>query len=70
MRTLPGICESCRREVGALERVIVLLTDEEKRAARVTFRESVEGVRCLDCAPDGEERRDENGRPRRSGRSS
>jgi hypothetical protein len=49
--TLPEICEACRREVQALERVIVLLTREEKRAAAVSFRESVEGVRCLDCAP-------------------
>ena len=68
--TLPEICEECRREVGALERVVVLLTDEEKRAARVSFRESVEGVRCMDCAPDGEERRDENGRSFGGGRSS
>ncbi|MDP9439885.1 MAG: hypothetical protein M3P49_14280 [Actinomycetota bacterium] len=52
MRTLPEIRESCRREVQALERVIVLLSGEEKRVAAVTFRESVEGVRCLDCAPD------------------
>ena len=50
MRTLPEMREFCRR-VQALERVIVLLTREEKRRAPVTFRESVEGVRCLDCAP-------------------
>lgn len=54
MRTLPEICESCRREVQALERVIVLSTLEEKRVAQVTFRESVEGVRCVDCAPEKE----------------
>ncbi len=52
MRDLPEICEFCRREVQALERVIVLLTREEKRAAAVTFRESVEGVYCLGCAPE------------------
>ena len=51
--TLPEICESCRREVQALERMIVLLASEEKRVARVTFRESVEGMCCLDCAPGG-----------------
>ena len=50
MLNLPEICEHCRREVQALERVIVLMTREEKRAARVTFRESVEGERCMDCA--------------------
>ena len=48
--TLPEICERCRREVQPSERVIVLSNEQEKRAARVTFRESVEGVRCLDCA--------------------
>ncbi len=53
MRTLPEICESCRREVQALERVVVLLTREEKRVAQVSFRESVtEGVCCLYCAPE------------------
>lgn len=52
MRTLPEICEFCRREVEALERVIVLLTLKEKRVAAVTFRESVEGVCCLECAPE------------------
>ena len=57
MLTLPEICESCRREVGALERVVVLLTREEKRAARVSFRESVGGVRCMGCVP--EDRREE-----------
>jgi hypothetical protein len=36
-----------------LERVIVLITREEKRVARVMFRESVtEGVCCMDCVPD------------------
>ena len=34
MLTLPEICESCRREVQTLERVIVLRTREEKRVAR------------------------------------
>jgi len=38
--------------VQALERVIVLLTREEKRVAEVTFRESVEGVYCMVCAPE------------------
>ena len=52
MRTLPEICESCRREVQVLERVIVLLTHEEKRAAAVSFRESVEGMRNRSSAPD------------------
>ena len=50
--TLPEICEACGREVRPLERVIVLLTQQEKRAARVTFRESVEGVRCMDCVSE------------------
>ena len=50
--TLPGICESCRREVRALERVIVLPTREEKRVAEVSFRESVGGVCCLDRLPE------------------
>jgi ribosome-binding protein aMBF1 (putative translation factor) len=49
--TLPEICELCRREVEALERVIVLSTREEKRVAAVSFRESVQGVRCMDCSP-------------------
>ena len=31
MKTLPEICESCHREVRDLERVIMLLTREEKR---------------------------------------
>jgi hypothetical protein len=53
MRTLPELCEFCRREVQALERVIVLLSLEEKRVAQVSFRESVEGVCCMDCAPEG-----------------
>ncbi len=53
MRSLAEICESCRREVQALERVIVLLTREDKRVAEVTSRESVtEGVCCLYCAPE------------------
>ena len=53
MRTLLEICEFCRREVQALERVVVLLTSEEKRVAEVTFRASVTGgVRCMSCAPD------------------
>ncbi len=53
MRTLPEICESCRRKVQALERVIVLLAREEKRVAQVTFRESVtEGVCGLYCVPE------------------
>ncbi len=53
MLTLPEICESCRREVQALERVIVLSTHEEERVAEVTFRESVtEGVRCPECVTD------------------
>lgn len=52
MRTLPEICEYCRREVQALEWGIVLLTREEKRAISVTFSESVEGVRCVDCVPE------------------
>ena len=47
--TLPEICESCRREVQALERVVVALTREEKRVARVTFRESVGDVYCMGC---------------------
>ncbi len=51
MRDLPKICEFCRREIQALERMIVLLTCEEKRVARVTFQESAtEGVCCLWCA--------------------
>lgn len=54
MRTLPETGEFCRREVQALERVIVLLTREEKRVAAVSFRESVEGVRCMDCVPKAE----------------
>ena len=49
---MPEICEFCKREVQALERVIVLLTREEKRVAEVSFRESIEGVRCMDCVPD------------------
>ena len=37
----------------ALERVVVLLTQEEKRVAAVSFRDSVvEGVCCMDCAPE------------------
>ena len=54
MWTLPEICESCSREVQALERVIILLTREERRVASVTFRESVEGVYCMGCAPIAE----------------
>lgn len=54
VKTLPEICEICRREVQALERVIVLLTREEKRVAEVTFRESVEGVYCMECALEEE----------------
>lgn len=50
---MPEICESCRREVQALERVIVLLKREEKRVAEVTFKESVtEGVCCMGCVPE------------------
>ena len=49
---LPEICESCRHEVQALERVIVLLDYTEKRVAEVTFRESVEGVCCMNCVPE------------------
>ena len=49
---MPEICEFCKREVQALERVIVLLTREEKRVAEVSFRESIEGVCCMDCVPD------------------
>ena len=44
MRTLPEIREFCRREVYALSRVMVLLTETEKRVARVIFRESFEGT--------------------------
>jgi hypothetical protein len=47
------IWEFCRREVQALERVILLSTHEEKRVAQVTFRESAtEGACCMDCAPE------------------
>ena len=47
------ICEFCRREVQALERVIVLLTYIEKRVAEVTFPESfIEGVCCTDRVPE------------------
>ena len=43
------------RELEALELVIVLLNYAEKRAAEVTFRESVtEGVCRLDCVPSEE----------------
>ncbi|MDP9456698.1 MAG: hypothetical protein M3Q49_03020 [Actinomycetota bacterium] len=53
MKTLPEICESCRRKVEALERVVVPLTREVKRVAQVSFRESVtEGVRCMECVTD------------------
>ena len=51
-KTLPEICKFCRREVQALERVIVLLTREEKRVAEVIFRESVKGVCCMVCMPE------------------
>ena len=69
MKTLPEICEFCRREMQALERVIVLVTQEKKRAARVTFRESVGGVRCLDCAAkDWKRNRGSCGRPVSRGR--
>ena len=59
--TLPEICESCRREVQALERVVVALTREEKRVARVTFRESVQGVRCVDCVPEDQREEGDDG---------
>ena len=52
VRDLPEICESCRREVQALERVIVLLTRDAKRVAAVKFRESVGGVYSMGCAPE------------------
>ena len=53
MLTLPKVRETCRREVQALERVVVRLTQEEKRVAAVSFRESVvEGVRGAFCKPD------------------
>ncbi len=48
---MPEICEFCRREMQALERVVVLVTGQEKRVAEVSFRESVtEGVACLRCS--------------------
>ena len=53
MKTLPEICESCRRGVQALERVIVLLDYAKKRVAEITLRESgTEGFRCIHCVPN------------------
>ena len=50
MRHLPERCENCRREIPTKE-TCVLGDGTAKRAADVTFRESVEGgVRCVECA--------------------
>jgi hypothetical protein len=52
MRQLPERFESCKKQVPTLE-TCVLPDDTEKRGAAVTFRESVGGVRCLECADEG-----------------
>jgi len=49
MRQLPEQCESCKKQISTLE-ICVLPDGTEKRGAEVTFRESVEGVRCKECA--------------------
>jgi hypothetical protein len=56
VRQLPEYCEERGREIRTLERCVVIATGAEKRAGEVTFRESVEGVRCLSCAPEEEVR--------------
>ena len=48
----PEICEFYDREVQVLKTVIVLPTYKEKHVAKVTFKDSVEGVCCLDCVPE------------------
>lgn len=52
MRTLPEICEFCRREMQALERVIVLLTGEEKRVAEhvLELPDGVVGLEALEAS--------------------
>lgn len=49
MRQLPEYCESCKVQIATLE-TCVLPDGTEKRGAEVTFKESVEGVRCQGCA--------------------
>jgi hypothetical protein len=57
MRYLSEVCEECGREIRTLERCVDLASGEEKRAGEVTFGESAsEGLRCVACAPDGEDR--------------
>jgi hypothetical protein len=52
MRQLPEQCESCKEQIATLE-TCVLPDGTEKRGAAVTFRESVGGVRCTECADEG-----------------
>lgn len=55
MRQLPEQYEECNRQITVLE-LCVLPDGTEKRAGEVTFRESVEGVACGDCAEAWETR--------------
>ena len=48
------MCEECGRQIATLE-TCVLKDGPEKRGAEVTFRESIEGVLCRDCAASPEE---------------
>ena len=54
MRQLPEQCKSCKKQIATLE-TCVLKDGPEKRGAEVTFRESIEGVLCRDCAASPEE---------------
>ena len=53
MRQLAERCESCKKQIAALE-TCVLPDGTEKRGAEVTFGESAEGgIRCLGRADGG-----------------
>ena len=52
---MPEYCFKCGAEIRTLE-TCVLKGGTEKRGAEVTFRESVEGVRCRACTEPPEER--------------
>ena len=51
MRQLPEYCEACKKQISTLE-TCVLPDGTVKRGAEVTFKESVEGVWCRECADE------------------
>ncbi len=49
MKSLPEVCDECRRTITVKEKCYVRLSGVVKMAGDLSFRESVAGTWCEDC---------------------